>query len=212
MSPGEESFDSGFFSDAATMMLIKAVPAESPPDVDKPMRSPGLFTSFGARNSPVKEDPNAINEDAPIGRPMSAYRTTSNQGGTGVKRTKSLMQKIKTMVRQRAGSLESSDPLPVIRPSYGAGQRSQSVNHGLGSMGGSLNSRPMISPNAPPGALLEEEELVDELGGLPRTAPPGGHGGFGQFDDAQGDVFGPGEMGQWNVGPEHRRVRSEGPR
>lgn len=197
---------------AFTTLLISVVPAESPPDVDKPMRSPGLFTSFGARNSPVKEDPNAINEDAPIGRPTSAYRTTSNQGGAGVKRTKSLMQKIKTMVRQRAGSLESSEPVPVIRPSYGAAQRSQSVNHGLGSMGGSLNSRPMISPNTPPVAVLEEEELVDEPSGMPRTAPPGTLSGFGQFDDAQGDVFGPGEMGQWNVGPDQRRVRSEGPR
>lgn len=66
------------------------------------------------------------------------------------------MQKIKTMVRTRAGSVESATPVPQIRPGFTAGQRSQSMSAGLG------YHRPAVSPGWSGGQVLEEEETVND--------------------------------------------------
>ena len=76
----------------------------------KPLRSPGLRLGLGSSTPPIKEG---------SASPTHGYfadgagPTTGVGTGTakpaGVKRTKSLMQRIKTMVRPRSGSLGSAE-------------------------------------------------------------------------------------------------------
>ncbi|WWC60957.1 uncharacterized protein I303_103534 [Kwoniella dejecticola CBS 10117] len=156
----------------------------SAPLPGKPARSPGLRFGMGAVSPPIKDE-----GTSPTGEFPPAI--TRGAGPGGVKRTKSLMQKIKTMVRHRSESMES-DSVPPFRQGYGngEGQRSMSVNSGTGHRG----KVPLPSPgweDRP--AVVEEEELEDDQDQI----IPGG----GQFDDADGeDVFGNGR----------RRVASAG--
>ncbi len=153
----------------------------------KPMRSPGLRLGLGPRTSPIKDEgtTSPISESMP---PISRSAHAQPYPG-GVKRTKSLMQKFRAMVRQRSGSVESVQ-VAKVRPGLNAGQRSQSMTGGL--------ARPAVSPGWAEGEyVVEEEELTEEPDD--------------QFADAHEDVFGsarPGELGQWN-GTADRRVKSE---
>ncbi|RXK38630.1 hypothetical protein M231_04136 [Tremella mesenterica] len=168
-----------------------AVPVDEYAVEPKPLRSPGLRNAPAPRSPGMREDMPSPSSEMPPG----AYRTNSNTAGGpptgGVKRTKSLMQKLKTMVRQRASSIEDS-----------ANFRPQLPNH-----------RPLMHPGmrAPssPGWAEDdavEEELADNMDGRYADA------------DAE-DIFtspratptptGPGEMGQW-TGRTERQVRSEG--
>nr|XP_019013699.1 uncharacterized protein I206_01770 [Kwoniella pini CBS 10737]OCF52480.1 hypothetical protein I206_01770 [Kwoniella pini CBS 10737] len=150
----------------------------SAPLPGKSARSPGLRFGMGATSPPILDQ-----GTSPTGEYPPAI--TRGAGPGGVKRTKSLMQKIKTMVRHRSESMES-DSNPPFRYGYGGGegQRSMSASSGQVHKG----KVPLPSPgweDRP--ALVEEEELEDEI-------IPGG----GQFDDA--DVF----------GHDRRRVVSDG--
>ncbi len=163
----------------------------APLPAGRPMRSPGLRLGLGPRTPPIKDEGSI----SPISESVPTTARSGNVGAYpgGVKRTKSLMQKIRTMVRQRSGSVESAQ-VPKVRPGLSEGQRSQSMT-------GSL-ARPNLSPGWAEGEyVVEEEQLVDEE-----------HDD--QFADASEDVFGaarPNEMGRWN-GTAERRVKSEGRR
>ncbi|WVQ78361.1 hypothetical protein IAT38_000446 [Cryptococcus sp. DSM 104549] len=69
-----------------------------------PARSPGLRLGLGPRSPPIKEDSTSPTSDSapPLAR-GSGVVTATNVPPGGIKRTKSLMQKIKTMVRQKPG-------------------------------------------------------------------------------------------------------------
>lgn len=112
------------------------------------VRSPGFRTGT---TPPILEG-----TVSPNGEPYTVRPAGSANTG-GVKRTKSLMQKIKTMVRTRAGSVEgTTTPVPQIRPGLSAGQRSQSMSAGLG------YHRPAVSPGWPGGQVPEEEEVMGD--------------------------------------------------
>jgi len=115
---------------------------------------------------------------SPNGEPgaPSSYRGGQAHAG-GVKRTKSLMQKIKTMVRTRSGSIEESQhaPMPLVLPgryhgtgyartnaaagggTFAGGQRSQSMSAGLG------YARP-VAPSSPGWGEREVVQEDDEEG------------------------------------------------
>ena len=153
----------------------------------RPMRSPGLRLGVGPRTPPIRDE-GANSPPSEISQNSRSSNIPANTGG--VQRTKSLMKKIRIMVRQRSGSVESGQ-LPKVRPSLGVGQRSQSMTVGL--------TRPATSPGwAENEYVVEEEHLADEL-------PDD------QFENAPEDVFGsamPSEMGQ-RSGAVERRVMSE---
>ena len=90
------------------------------------------------------------------------------------------MQKFRTMVRQRSGSVESVQ-VPRVHPGLHSGQRSYSMT-------GSL-TRPAVSPGWPEGDyLVEEEELAEDHSD-------------DRYANAHEDVFRspvPSEMRQWN--------------
>ncbi|ORY27199.1 hypothetical protein BCR39DRAFT_560142 [Naematelia encephala] len=158
----------------------------------RPMRSPGLRMGLGARTPSIKEESSSPTGDFP---PQTTYSRGVAQPlpGGGVKRTKSLMQKFKTMVRTRSGSVESQPAVPSV---YGrSADRSHSISAG--------GQRPAISPGIgrPEGQAVVEEELMDEMDD------------DNQFADAREDVFGTAtEMGQWQGSRGERRAMSEGRR
>lgn len=118
----------------------------------RPMRSPGLRLGAGT-TPPILEDatsPTDYGSNFPS-------RSSANVNTGGVKRTKSLMQKIKTMVRTRAGSIEGAAPMPSVspgqRPGLSASQRSQSMSANLG-----YTRPPVGSPGWVNRDVMEEEE------------------------------------------------------
>lgn len=149
------------------------------------MRSPGLRLGLGPRTPPIKDEGpvSPISEHVP---PIPRAGSGPALGG-GVKRNKSLMQKFRTMVRQRSGSVESAQ-LAKVRPGFGAGQRSQSMTGTL--------ARPAISPGRAEGEyFVEEEQLMEEPDD--------------RYADATEDVFGrPSHAREWN-GTAERRFKSE---
>lgn len=181
----------------------------------RPARSPGLRLGLGQRTSSYSRDePSPGAESPPIPRsgPLAGLAPPSaGAGAGGVKRTKSLMQKIKTMVRTRSGSVESANAPnpPLVRPGLGPGQRSQSMTAGFGAR------RPSLSPGWDVGRdVVEEEEVVeeDEGAGAGAAAAVSSHGAGSaerrggdeeQFEDAHEDVFDDvqaGDMGMWKPG------------
>jgi hypothetical protein len=79
--------------------------------LDIPRRSPGIF-GLGPKTPPIRED-TAFSPTLEQPQAQRAYPQASTgaavgagAGGGGVQRKKSLMQKIKTMVRQRSQSIE----------------------------------------------------------------------------------------------------------
>jgi len=128
----------------------------------RPARSPGV--RHAGTTPPIFEDVTSPNGES---GPPSSYRGGQANPG-GVKRTKSLMQKIKTMVRTRSGSVEEGQhaPMPLVHPGrhgygyprvgagavFAGGQRSQSMSAGLG------YARP-VAPSSPGWG---EREVVQE--------------------------------------------------
>ena len=161
--------------------------------IDAPKRSPGIF-GLGPNTPPIREDtafsPTLEQPQAQRAYPQVGVNNPIGGagGGGGVTRKKSLMQKIKTMVRQRSQSIEDGGI---------SGQGSSSR--------GNLNlvvSGPMAGQLVSPGGLSEgdrvqegdEEEYTsrarrgsedDELfGGMSPDkerayTPPTRHGGHG---------------------------------
>lgn len=97
--------------------------------MNKPLRSPGLRLGGGGgpRTPPIMEDQAASPGGYATGLGTSFENRQGLAGGvggggaTGVKRNKSLMQKIKTMVRTRSGSIENVSgaavpPVPPVPP------------------------------------------------------------------------------------------------
>ena len=154
----------------------------------RPMRSPNLRLGVGPRTPPIIGEGTYSPTSENIPQNSRSGNVPANPGG--VQRTKSLMKKIRIMVRQRSGSVESGQ-LPKVRPNLGVGQRSQSMTVGL--------TRPATSPGGAENEhVVDEEHLADEF---PNE----------QFENAPEDVFGsamPSEMGQWS-GAGERRVESE---
>lgn len=97
-------------------------------------------------------------------------------GRPGVKRTKSLMQKLKTMVRTRSGSVESSQGgdgvAPVVIPGR-AGRRGSGLGQRMDSMYGGGGY------GAGGRGVVEEEQVVDD----------DHQEGDDRFADADEDVF-----------------------
>jgi len=77
--------------------------------IDVPKRSPGVF-GLGPNTPPIREDtafsPTLEQPHAQRAYPQVGANNTMATAGGGVTRKKSLMQKIKTMVRQRSQSIE----------------------------------------------------------------------------------------------------------
>ena len=133
-----------------------------PANGNRPMRSPG--PRMPASTPPILEDVvSPFNESGPLPGSRAAPPTG------GVKRTKSLMQKIKTMVRTRSGSVEGQPNMPQVhagqgygqgyrKPGLAAGQRSKSMS----TMAGYV--QPVIPLGSPGWADRDvvEEELEDE--------------------------------------------------
>jgi len=127
-----------------------------------PARSPGV--RMPGVTPPILEDvvsPNSETGAAPVSRPGPAPG--------GVKRTKSLMQKIKTMVRTRSGSVEGQANMPQVHAGqgYGKGQRRPGLAEGqrsksLSTMAGFV--QPVQPPSSPgwAGRDVVEEELEEE--------------------------------------------------
>lgn len=69
------------------------------------MRSPGFRLGIDPRTPPIKEDSTSPTLESPP--PLRAVVTATNVPPGGIKRTKSLMQKIKTMVRHKPESEET---------------------------------------------------------------------------------------------------------
>jgi hypothetical protein len=175
--------------------LIKSVVTEDSYNtevVNAPVRSPGLrLGGIGQRGSPIKEmstSPISESGNYPSFPPVARSGSNSQvpqQGG--VKRTKSLMQKFKTMVRTRSGSVESgyTNQTPVVRAGVGQRQPSYGAGQGYG------------------GEDVLQEEIDDRVGG-----------GEDQYEDAREDVFGaPGQLGGYaGVGSGRRRTVSAGNR
>lgn len=147
-------------------------PAVPLPSGGRPARSPGV--RYAGTTPPIFEDVSSPNGEP--GAP-SSYRGGQTQPG-GVKRTKSLMQKIKTMVRTRSGSIEEGQhaPMPLVLPgqrygtgyartnsaaaagaTFAGGQRSQSMSAGLG------YARP-VAPGSPGWGEREVVQEDDEEG------------------------------------------------
>jgi hypothetical protein len=131
----------------------------------RPMRSPGV--RMPSATPPILED-----VVSPYGDNGTAIGTRTS-APAGVKRTKSLMQKFKTMVRTRSGSVEGQPGMPQMqsgyvrgqgqkRPGLGGGQRSKSMSTMAGV------SQPRLVPASPGWAdrdVVEderEEEAVDQ--------------------------------------------------
>lgn len=148
--------------------------SETPEEIYAPARSPGVRLGHGPRTPPIKEE-----STSPLGENPPA------RAGGNVKRTKSLMQKFKTMVRTRSGSVEHVHAASVVA---GGQNRSHSMNAGAGI------PRPILSPGGGIEArVLEEEELADEV------------------VDEGDDVFGQGRNGETYLskGVEARRAQSD---
>ncbi|RSH80338.1 uncharacterized protein EHS24_008914 [Apiotrichum porosum] len=123
-------------------------------------RSPGLrLGSLGAPRSPPLPEDTAVSPtgDQPIGGFGSGG--VGGRPGGGVKRTKSLMQKIKSMVRQK-----SDENVPPVPPALGP--RSQSMSAASDTLG----RHPPVSPGWRNAPVLEEEE-------------GGSDGGYGNYND-----------------------------
>ncbi|KAK4686390.1 hypothetical protein P7C73_g3737, partial [Tremellales sp. Uapishka_1] len=114
------------FEDFGASPSEGVIDSTSAPLPGKPMRSPGLRLGLGPRTPPIYPD----GPTSPDGESAPPVSRSGNFNGGGVKRTKSLMQKIKSMVRQRSGSVESAPVVPVVRPVEG--RRSHSISTGLG--------------------------------------------------------------------------------
>lgn len=120
--------------------------------ISPPARSPGLrLGGLGARSPAIAEE-----STSPLGESKALPLT----GAGGVKRTKSLMQKIKTMVRTRSGSVDLEQD-----GGYFAGMQS-----GEGGRGGRYSSgeggqaRPVLTPTWTRQEILEEamESPIEE--------------------------------------------------
>lgn len=158
---------------------------EQNPDV--PKRSPG-FLGLGPRTPPIKEE-GAFSTSLEHPQAQRSYSQSAGQGGAGVARKKSLMQKIKTMVRQRSQSIEGGG-------SGGAGGESGPSRPGGGGSGSTLVvSGPMAgqygltSPGLSEGVLEEEEDERDTE----------------RYHDAQEDE------GMFGMSPEKERGRTQKP-
>ena len=142
------------------------------------MRSPGLWMG------PAVADEGTSPTGEMAGGFVRSGSVPSNAGG--VKRTKSLMQKLKTMVRTRSGSVEGASSQMASVHSGGEGlgpQRFQSMSAGFGGY-----QRPLASPGWADREVVEEEEMMEEDEGGDR------------FDDARDNVFNDG--GGWGGGQE----------
>lgn len=153
------------------------------PGNGKSLRSPGIRFGEGGSTPPIFED-----AASPPGDYGQNFPSRTGGGGNtgGVKRTKSLMQKIKTMVRTRSGSVEgASSHMPHVtsghyRPGLSAGQRSQSMTANLGY----TRPAPATSPGWMNRELTEEENMVDE---------------DEEYRDAREDVFAAGKARSQSV-------------
>ncbi|WVQ71715.1 hypothetical protein IAR50_001256 [Cryptococcus sp. DSM 104548] len=162
----------------------------------RPMRSPG--SRFGQMSPPIQEEGGAASpasETGPSSYPRGGVVTATNVPPGGIKRTKSLMQKIKTMVRHK----QDSDPVPNST-SFESGSYGGTPGAGMAGMGSAVRSRSMsagitgaasghashdrapfaaspgsamLSPNLTDSPVLEETEY--ELGG------GGGGGQHGEY-------------------------------
>ena len=130
--------------------------AAAPPRV----RSPGLRLGLGPRTPPIKDELSPVSEKGGFGNMQTSGSAPGFGGAGGVKRTKSLMQKIKGMVRTRSGSVEASGPHGSVRPGLSAG--SLGANQRSHSMGSGFGVRPQVSPGWNGPDVVEEEEMVDE--------------------------------------------------
>lgn len=199
-------------------MIVVADDVYSPdlagvPPSNKPLRSPGLRLGLGPRTPPIIPEgsfsPDGENPP-PTSRSAGLASATAHDGngGSGVKRTKSLMQKIKSMVRPRSSSVESYQNA-IVRPGLSASQRSLSMSAGLN------NRRPSGNSGGWPEETMVEEDELEEVQGYDDDPLSNSHA---QFEDAEEDSrrppqVRPGEMGQWGQGDgRERRAMSEGRR
>ncbi|ODN83178.1 hypothetical protein, variant [Cryptococcus amylolentus CBS 6039] len=138
-SPQENTID-------ITEELYSPESVSAPLPGGRPMRSPG--SRFGPMSPPIQEEggaPSPGSETAPSSYPRGGVVTATNVPPGGIKRTKSLMQKIKTMVRHK----QDSDPTSNSA-SFGSGSYGGTPGAGMAGMGMAGRSRSMSA--GPPGA------------------------------------------------------------
>ena len=148
--------------------------------LDAPRRSPGFMgMNLGPRTPPIRED-GAFSP--PIEQPQAQRSYSQGHSGViagagaggGVQRKKSLMQKIKTMVRQRP-SVEGGGGEYVSGPSRStvvvsgpmAGQQHGLSSPGLSDGGGAQDENPMeSSPRREREAGERYEDAQEEMFGM----------------------------------------------
>jgi len=129
----------------------------------RPARSPGV--RMPGATPPILED-----VVSPYSDNMSAIGTRAPVQ-PGVKRTKSLMQKFKTMVRTRSGSVEGQPDVPQVQGGYGQGQGNRRPGLAAGQRSKSMSTmagvlQPQASPVSPGWAdrdVVEEDEQDESL-------------------------------------------------
>jgi hypothetical protein len=148
--------------------------------LDVPRRSPGIF-GLGPKTPPIRED-SAFSPTLEQPQAQRAYPQAGTAaggaaaGGGGVQRKKSLMQKIKTMVRQRSESIEDGGVSGQGNQRTGPSRPAVVVS---GPMAGQAQYG-LVGPGLSEGVVEEDE---DEYGGR-RVR------GEETYDDAEEDVFG----------------------
>lgn len=128
------------------------------------IRSPGLRLGNDPRTPSIKEDTTSPTLESPP--PFRAVITSTNVPPGGIKRTKSLMQKIKTMVRHKPESEHTFPSGSSGRLGIGGG-KSMSVSTGLSGIAAAEkgqhtapNRRRLSSMSTSAGSpVLEETEL-----------------------------------------------------
>lgn len=133
------------------------------------MRSPGFRLGIDPRTPPIKEDSTSPTLESPP--PLRAVVTATNVPPGGIKRTKSLMQKIKTMVRHKPESEQTFSSGSSGRLGMSGG-KSISVSTGLSGVaaaekGHTTPNRPRLSstslsarsPALTDSPVFEETEL-----------------------------------------------------
>lgn len=153
--------------------------------LDVPRKSPG-FLGLGPRTPPIKEEGGAFSPPLEQPQAQRSYSQSGGQsgaGGAGVQRKKSLMQKIKTMVRPRSQSVEGGGGAES-GPSH---LRPHPVTVVSGPMAGPYGNA--TSPGLSEGVLEEDEQDDDEAGaGIEEEATRGRR--RDQEGYADEDVFG----------------------